>query len=117
LYFKSFFDFKPDAKDTSINITVEFFNNINLRVNFTKYQVMIFNLKGVLLDKDPDYQFFAGTQKPNVVSEYTYLGVKLTLSGSAAHGATELFLKSKRSWFSISNSIYRHKRMSTDKAF
>ena len=52
-----------------------------------------------------------------VVNEYTNLGVKLTPSGSASHGASELFLKSKRSWFSLSNRIYRHKRMSTEKAF
>ena len=101
----------------AINITVEFFNNINLNVNFTKSQVMIFNLRGVLLDKDPDHQFFAGTQKLEVVKEYTYLGVKLTPSGAATHSANELFLKSKRSWCSISNLIYRHKRMSTEKAF
>ena len=52
-----------------------------------------------------------------MVNEYTYLGMKFTPSGAASHGATELFLKSKRSWFSISNLIFKHKRMATDKAF
>lgn len=31
--------------------------------------------------------------------------------------AEELFCKARRSWFSISNLIYKHKRLSTDKAF
>ena len=101
----------------AINITVEFFTSINLSVNFSKSQVMIFNPRGLLLDKDPEYQFFAGTHKLKMVNEYTYLGIKLTPSGAASQGASELFAKAKRSWFSISNLIFRHKRMSTDKAF
>ena len=100
----------------AINITVDYFDNINLSVNFEKSQVMIFNVRGLLLDKDPEHQFYAGGQTLKIVSEYTYLGVKLTPSGAASHGADELFLKSRRSWFSISNLIYRHKRMTTDKA-
>ena len=96
----------------AINITVEYFKSINLSVNFEKSQVMIFNARGVQLDKHPDHQFHAGDQVLQVVPEYTYLGIKLTPSGVASHGATELFLKSRRSWFSISNLIYRHKRMS-----
>ena len=101
----------------AINITVEYFKSINLSVNFEKSQVMIFNARGVQLDKHPDHQFHAGDQVLQVVPEYTYLGIKLTPSGVASHGATELFLKSRRSWFSMSNLIYRHKRMSTDRAF
>ena len=99
-----------------INITVGFFNNINLSVNFSKTQVMIFNSRGVLLDKDPQHKFFDGDHLLKVVAEYTYLGIKLTPSGAASAGADELFAKSRRSWFSISNLIYRHKRMATDKA-
>ena len=36
----------------AINITVEFFSSINLSVNLSKSQVMIFNSRGLLLDKD-----------------------------------------------------------------
>ena len=71
----------------AINITTDFFTNINLSVNFDKTQVMIFNPRGVLLDKHPDHKFCAGGQKLKIVSEYTYLGVKLTPSGAASHSA------------------------------
>ena len=47
--------------------------------------------------------------------EYTCLGV-LTPSGAASHSAADLFAKARRSWFAISNLIYKRKRMSTDKA-
>jgi hypothetical protein len=77
---------------------------------------MIFNARGVLLDKDPHHKFHAHGHVLKVVPEYTYLGIKLTPSGAASHGAEELFMKARRSWFSISNLIYKHKRMSTDKA-
>ena len=100
----------------AISITVEYFANINLSVNLDKTQVMIFNTRGVLLNKDPQHKFYVGDQLLKVVAEYTYLGIKLTPSGAAAPGAEELFLKARRSWFSISNLIYRHKRMPTDKA-
>ena len=49
--------------------------------------------------------------------EYTYLGFKFVPSGTASFGSEELFCKSRRSWFSISNLIYKHKRLSTDNAF
>ena len=101
----------------AISITTKFFNNVNLSVNFDKTQVMVFNARGVQLDQDPDHHFQVGDHKLKVVNEYTYLGIKLTPSGVASHGANELFLKSRRSWFSISNMIYKHKRLPTDKAF
>ena len=46
---------------------------------------MIFNARGVLLNKDPEHLFLAGGQTLKIVSEYTYLGVKLTPSGAASH--------------------------------
>jgi hypothetical protein len=101
----------------AIGITTKFFNNINLSVNLDKTQVMVFNARGVQLDRDPEHHFQVGDHRLKVVAEYTYLGIKLTPSGVASHGANELFLKSRRSWFSISNMIYKHKRLPTDKAF
>ena len=62
----------------AIDITVRFFENINLSVNFSKSQIMIFNSRGLLLDKNPDYQFYAGSKKLKMVNEYTYLGMKFT---------------------------------------
>ena len=101
----------------AIQKTVNFFENINLSVNFDKSQIMIFNLRGVLLDRDPDHQFIVNGKRMKIVKEYTYLGFKLTPSGCASHGSAELFEKSRRSWFSISNLIYRHKKLPTDKSF
>ena len=88
----------------AIDITVRF----NLSVNFSKSQIMIFNSRWLLLDKNPNYQLYAGSKKLNIVNEYTYLGMKFTPSGAASHGASELFQKSKRSWFAISNLIFKH---------
>ena len=101
----------------AINITAKFFNNINLSINYDKTQVMIFNACGVLLDRQPEHAFHVDGQQLKVVAEYTYLGFKLVPSGTASFGAEELFCKARRSWFSISNLIYKHKRLSTDKAF
>ena len=101
----------------AIAITVNYFNNINLSVNFEKSQVMVFNVRGLLLDKDPDHIFQVNGRKLKVVSEYTYLGFKLVPSGSASYGSEELFSKARRSWFAISNLVYRHKRMPTDRAY
>ena len=63
------------------------------------------------------FLFFVNGKKMKIVKEYTYLGFKLTPSGCASHGSTELFDKARRSWYSISNMIYQHKKMQTDKAF
>ena len=92
----------------AITITVNYFTSISLTVKFTKSQVMVFNVRSVLLDKDADHVFSAGGQNLKVVREYNYLGIKLTPSGVASHGATELFLKARRSWFSMSNLVYKH---------
>ena len=75
----------------SIKITVDYFHDLNLSANFDKSQVMIINARGLLLDKDPDHQFHVHGQVLKVVREYNYLGVKLTTSNAASHGAAELF--------------------------
>ena len=106
-----------DGLRRSIDITVNYFNSIYLDVNFDKSQIMIFNPRGSLLNNHSDHIFQANGHKLKVVKEYTYLGFKFTPSGCASHGAEELFNKSRRSWFSISNMIYKYKRLKTDKAF
>ena len=78
---------------------------------------MIFNSRGLLLDNHPDHIFEVNGKRMKVVKEYTYLGFKLTPSCCGSHCANELYEKSRRSWFSISNLIYRHKRLPTDRAF
>ena len=106
-----------DGLRRSIDITVNYFNSIYLDVNFDKSQIMIFNSRGLLLNNHSDHVFQANGHTLKVVKEYTYLGFKFTPSGCASHGAEELFNKSRRSWFSISNMIYKYKRLKTDKAF
>ena len=46
----------------AIKITVDYFKCINLSINFSKTQVMIFNVRGVLLNQHPDHQFYADGQ-------------------------------------------------------
>ena len=46
----------------AISITVDFFQNINLTVNMDKTQVMIFNSRGLLLNKDPLHKFYRVSQ-------------------------------------------------------
>ena len=90
---------------------------MSLAVNYDKSQVLIFNQHGILLNQHADHVFQADGQQLKVVFEYTYLGFKLVPSGVDSHGSDELFHKARRSWFSISNLIYKHKRLATDKAF
>ena len=95
----------------AIDITTKFFGDMNLFVNYDKSQVMIFNQHGALLNQQPEHVFLADGQQLKVVSEYTYLGFKLVPSGVPRHGSEELFVKARRSWFAISNLIYKHKRI------
>ena len=71
----------------AIKKTVNYFEKLNLTVNFDKSQIMLFNSRGLLLDNDPDHIFEVNIQKLKIVKEYTYLGFKLTPSGCATHGA------------------------------
>ena len=95
----------------AINITARYFKENNLFVNYTKSQVLIFNARGVLLDKHPEHVFHVDGQQLKVVAEYTYLGFKLVPSGTATHGSEELFCKARRSWFSISNLIFNTQKI------
>ena len=48
---------------------------------------------------------------------YQYLGIKLRPSGSLTLAADELSAKARKAWFSISNLIYKDKRMPVSRAF
>ena len=63
----------------AINITVDYFHGLNLCVNFEKSKVMIFNARGVMLDKDPDHQFRVQGQALAVVQEYHHHLVQLAM--------------------------------------
>ena len=56
-------------------------------------------------------------QRVKIVDEYQYLGLKLKPSGSMSFAMQELYDKATRAWFSVSNVIFRNKRMEVDKIF
>ena len=76
---------------------------------------MIFNKRGLKLDS-PEHSFYINNVRLEVVNEYKYLGFILKPSGSISLGMDSLFDKASRAWFSISNLIYRDKRMSYKRA-
>ena len=51
----------------AIGKTITYFENLNLKVNFDKSQIMIFNSRGLLLDKDPNHVFEVNGRKMKVV--------------------------------------------------
>ena len=48
---------------------------------------------------------------------HQYLGIKLRPSGSLSFAEEELSKKTRKTWYSISNVIYKDKRMSVTRAF
>ena len=78
---------------------------------------MIFNGRGLKLDTVPEHQFHIGANHIEVVDTYQYLGLNLKPSGSMHHGVSELFDKSSRAWFAISNVLYKYKRLPVTRAF
>ena len=101
----------------AISRTKSFYDELGLEVNQTKSKVMIFNGRGLKLDKHPDHQFYIGNIPVEVVDTYQYLGMKLKPSGSMQYAVSELNDKASRAWFSISNVLYKHKRLPVARAF
>ena len=85
---------------------VTFFNLV------TKTKVMIFNKRGLKLDKK--YSFSLGDKSIEITDEYQYLGIKLRPSGSFSLAVQELNDKASRAWFGISNIILKNKQMHID---
>ena len=56
-------------------------------------------------------------QQVEICDEYQYLGIKFKPSGSMSYCVSELASKAKRAWFSISNIIFKHKRMDISRVF
>ena len=92
-----------------------FYNNLGLKVNNKKTQVMIFNKRGQKLDNK--YNFVLNGKKVEIVDEYQYLGLKFRPSGSMTMAVQELHDKASRAWFGISNVVYTNKRMEVDTIF
>ena len=99
----------------SLNKMGKFYDNLGLKVNLKKTQIIIFNKRGQKLDNK--YNFVLNEKKVEIVDEYQYLGLKLRPSGSMTMAVQELHDKASRAWFGISNVVYTNKRMEVDNIF
>ena len=99
----------------SVNKMGVFYDSLDLKVNLKKTQIIIFNKRGLKMDKC--FNFSLKGRKLEIVDQYQYLGLKLRPSGSMGVAVQELHDKANRAWFGISNVIYKHKRMDVDKIF
>ena len=100
----------------SINATVNFFKNLGLEVNSKKTQVMIFNPRGHSAKQFSSIKFYIENRELTIADSYVYLGLIFKPSGSVSAAIQELQIKASKAWFSISNTIYQNKKMSTSKA-
>ena len=91
-----------------------FYSSIGLQLNTKKTKIMIFNKAGRVLT---NHCFMLSGVKIEVTDCYQYLGIKLRPSGSLTLAADELCAKARRAWFSISNLVYKDKRMPVSRAF
>ena len=101
----------------AIHKTKLFYDALGLEVNQKKSKVMIFNGRGLKLDTAEEHQFYIGSNHIEVVDTYQYLGMKLKPSGSMQYAVSELYDKATRAWFSISNVLYKYKRLPVSRAF
>ena len=98
----------------AIDKVQSFYTSIGLQPNTKKTKILIFNKAGRVLT---NHCFMLAGVRLEITECYQYLGIKLRPSGSLTLAADELCSKARRSWFSISNLIYKDKRMSVDRAF
>ena len=98
----------------AMNKTKLFYDGLGLEINQTKTKVMVFNKTGKKLS---NLNFFIDNNQVEVVDTYQYLGIKLKPSGSIQFATSELFDKANRAWFSISNVLYKYKRLPVSRAF
>ena len=103
-----------EGLQNSINKMDKFYQSLELKINMKKTKVMIFNKRGIKMDKK--FTFSINTSKLEITDQYQYLGLKLRPSGSMTFAVQELCDKASRAWFSISNIIFRNKRMKIDQA-
>ena len=98
----------------AINKVHLFYLSLGLHLNISKTKIIIFNKSGKVLK---GYHFFCDGNELEVTDCYQYLGVKVRPSGSFTFAAEVLCSKARRAWFSISNIIYKDKRMPIARAF
>ena len=103
----------PEGLQNSIDKTYSFYNSLGLELNTKKTKVIIFNARGIKINK---YSFQVGGSPLEIADDYQYLGIKLKPSGALQFAAGELFDKASKAWFAISNILYQHKKLAVKKA-
>ena len=98
----------------AINLVSSFYTSLGLQLNTKKTKIIIFNKSGKVLK---GYKFVLDGAQLEVADHYQYLGIKLRPSGSLSFAAEELCAKARKAWFSISNIVYKDKRMPVQRAF
>ena len=98
----------------AINLVSSFYTSLGLQLNTKKTKILVFNKSGKVLK---GYKFALDGAQLEVVDHYQYLGIKLRPSGSLTFAAEELCAKARKAWYSISNIVYKDKRMPVRRAF
>ena len=75
---------------------------------------MVFNKAGKVLK---GLNFYLSGKLLEVTDEYQYLVIKFKPSGSMSLASDILLVKANRAWFSISNFLYRDKRIQVKRTF
>ena len=86
-----------------IDILNRFCEEWGLEVNFDKTQILIFNKSG--RRQDNKYRFTLGEKTLQHTSNYCYLGIVFTISGSFTPAKEELRKKTLRAYFNLKKTI------------
>ena len=105
----------PTGLQHSIDKMQTFYDSLGLEVNIKKTKIMVMNKSGRKLDKS--FEFKLNGVALEITDQYQYLGLKLRPSGSMNLAVQELNDKASRAWYSISNIVFKNKRMEIDKIF
>ena len=105
----------PTGLQNCIDKMHKFYESLGLQINIKKTKVIIFNRRGLTLERK--YQFFLKGAKLEITNQYQYPGIKLRPSGSLKISTEELHDKASRAWFGISHTIFKNKRMEYDQVF
>ena len=98
---------------SAIDKVSSYYASLGLQINKSKTKILIFNKSGKVFK---DLRFFLDNIQLEVAESYQYLGVRLRPSGSLTLAAAELCSKARKAWFSISNVLYKDKRMPVSRA-
>ena len=88
--------------------------NFGLEISLKKMKVMVFNKVGKVLK---GLNFYLNGKLLEVTDEYQYLGIKFKPPGSMSLASDILSVKANRACFSISEFLYRDKRVQVKRAF